>query len=97
VIYECPDGTLALAPPSHIMAEIHKVLEAAPETCEHPVGIMTTEHRDNWAKTREEMMLGVYVCVQVCVCAKAIAMLELRNTRYNLILKSSNRPRVNYP
>ncbi len=62
VIYECPDGTLAVAPPSHVMSEIHKVLDSAPETCEHPVGVLTTDHRDNWIRTREEMMQGLYVC-----------------------------------
>ena len=53
------DGTLAIAPPSYIMKEVHKVLDMAPESCDHPVGILTSEHRENWARTREELHQGV--------------------------------------
>lgn len=58
MIYECPDGTLAAAPPNHIVKELQGIMEAAPSRCEHPVGILTTEHRDNWLKTRQELMKG---------------------------------------
>ena len=58
VIYECPDGTLSIAPPSHIVKQLLSILEVAPDSCEHPVGILTTEHRDSWYKTRQKLMQG---------------------------------------
>ena len=67
VLYECPDGTLALAPPSHIVKELQAIMDSAPDMCEHPVGILTTEHRDSWYRTRQELLKGTH-CVHVCVC-----------------------------
>ena len=61
VIYECPDGMLAMAPPTFILEEVRKILETAPDLCDYPVGVLTSEHRDSWAKTREELLLGVCV------------------------------------
>ena len=61
VFYECPDGTLALAPPTHIVEQLQAIMEAAPSTCEHPVGILTSEHRDCWYKTRQQLMLGTTI------------------------------------
>ena len=58
VIYECPDGTLALSPPDHFIKEIIRILETTPDTCEHPVGILTSEHRDAWCESRKELLLG---------------------------------------
>ncbi len=49
---------LALVPPKHIVKELLGIMQAAPDTCEYPVGVLTTEHRDNWLRTRQELMQG---------------------------------------
>ena len=48
-------------PPTFILEEVRKILETAPDLCDYPVGVLTSEHRDSWAKTREELLLGVCV------------------------------------
>ena len=75
VLYECPDGTLALAPPSHIVKELQAIMDSAPDTCEHPVGILTTEHRDSWYRTRQELLKGMR-CVQSNISTASKAIVE---------------------
>ncbi len=58
IVYQCPDGSLAVAPASHIMSQLHEILKTAPASCEHPVGVLTTEHRDSWTETRQNLLLG---------------------------------------
>jgi hypothetical protein len=58
LIYECPDGTFALAPPNYIVNQLLSIMEAAPDTCEHPVGFLTSEHRDSWYETRKKLIRG---------------------------------------
>lgn len=53
VLYEAPDGGLAVAPPSHIVSQLHSILELAREPNKQPVGILTSEHRDTWYQARE--------------------------------------------
>jgi len=56
VLYESPEGGLAVAPSSHIVRELHRILRAAPDPAEHPVGILTSEHRDTWYQARERLI-----------------------------------------
>ena len=58
VLYECPDGTLAVAPSSHIIEQVHNIIKMSPDPSESPVGILTSDHRDNWAKSRERLIAG---------------------------------------
>ena len=58
VLYECPDGTLAVAPSSHIIEQLHNIIKMSPDPSESPVGALTTEHRDTWAKSRETLIMG---------------------------------------
>ena len=57
-MYECPDATLTSIPPDHLMKELLGILQATPETCEHPVGALTPGRRDDWHNTREKLLLG---------------------------------------
>ena len=61
VLYEVSDGCLAAAPGSHIVEELHRIMRAAPTPSEHPVGILTTEHRDTWYRARERLREGTFV------------------------------------
>ena len=61
VLYEVPGGCLAPAPGSHIVEELHRILRAVPTPAEHPVGILTTEHRDTWYQARERLRKGTYI------------------------------------
>ena len=63
MLYQCPDGSFALAPPTHIVKEVLTILETAPDTCEHPVGVLTAENRDSWYETRKKLLLGEDYCV----------------------------------
>ena len=58
VFYEAPDGTLAVAPGSHIQKELHSILEMAMEKNRYPVGVLTNEHRDTWYQCRERLVKG---------------------------------------
>ena len=65
VLYEAPEGGLAVAPGSHIVEELHRILRAAPTPAEYPVGILTTEHRDTWYQARERLIQGVHQLIYV--------------------------------
>ena len=58
VLYDTSTGELAVAPPTHIVNELHNVLKSVPEPAEYPVGILTTEHRDTWFYARERLLNG---------------------------------------
>ena len=71
VLYEAPNGELAVCPPTHIVHQLHNILKAAPEPAEYPVGILTSEHRDTWFHARERLLKGNKAnisCGFVCVC-----------------------------
>ncbi len=79
MLYETPDGTLAVTPSSHVMSELHHILETAPPTNEYPVGILTNEHRDTWYQARERLRKGT-ACVSIppCVFSRQLS-LRARN------------------
>ena len=58
VLYECPDGTLAVAPSSHIIQQLHNIIKMSSDPADSPVGVLTTEHRDTWTKSRERIIMG---------------------------------------
>jgi hypothetical protein len=69
VLYECPDGTLAMAPSSHIIEQLYNIIKMSSDPSDSPVGILTSDHRDTWAKSRERLVAGqcmvdlTYTCV----------------------------------
>lgn len=65
VLYETTDGVLAVAPPSHVIQELHRILETTPPTNDYPVGALTNEHRETWYHARERLRAGVLMCVFV--------------------------------
>ena len=58
VLYECPDGTLAVVPSSHIIEQLHYIIKMTSDPSKYPVGILTSDHRDSWAKSRERLIAG---------------------------------------
>ena len=60
LFYDAPDGELTVAPPTHIMNELHKILTDTVEACPCPVGVLTTEHRDTWYQARKRLSEGTY-------------------------------------
>ena len=58
ILYESPDGVLSVAPAQHVMEQLKTILSDARDPAPYPVGIMTTEHRDTWAKMRERLASG---------------------------------------
>ena len=36
-------------------------MNSSPSKPQHPVGVLTTEHRDTWYKARERLMKGTYL------------------------------------
>ncbi len=59
LFYDTPDGEIVLAPPSFIMDQIHWILDDAIERPHHPVGVLTTLHRDKWFQARERLLKGI--------------------------------------
>ncbi|XP_074661867.1 carnitine O-palmitoyltransferase 2, mitochondrial-like isoform X2 [Tubulanus polymorphus] len=45
-----------IAPPGDIMANIQYILNDDIGECEHPIGALTSEHRDTWAQLRESLV-----------------------------------------
>lgn len=72
VLYECPDGTMAVSPSSHIIQQLHNIMKMSSDLSECPVGILTSEHRDSWAKSRERLVAGqqkhLHMYISVCIC-----------------------------
>ena len=58
VLYECDDGTLAVAPSSYIIEQLHNIIKMTSDPSSDPVGILTSDHRDTWAKSRERLVKG---------------------------------------
>ena len=58
LMYECPDGTLAAAPSTHIIDELHNIIKLSSDPSEYPVGILTSEQRDTWTESRERLTMG---------------------------------------
>ena len=59
VLYPCPDGTLQIAPWDHLKQQIGDIIGASPHPAQHQVGVLTSEHRDNWYKARQNLLKGV--------------------------------------
>lgn len=60
VLYECPDGTLAMAPSGHIIEQLHRIIKMTPDPSNYPVGILTSDHRDAWTQSRERLLKGEF-------------------------------------
>ena len=58
VLYDAPNGELSVAPASHIMDQLETVMRDSEDPTPFPVGILTSEHRDTWAKMRERLASG---------------------------------------
>ena len=54
-----------MAPSSHIIEQLHNIIKMSPEPSESPVGVLTSDHRDNWAKSRERLIAGHYNIVDL--------------------------------
>ena len=52
------DGSYALVPAQHIEEQLHKIVESSPTKAQHPVGVLTSEHRDTWYNARERLIQG---------------------------------------
>jgi len=61
-----PDGSYTLVPAQHIEEQLHKIVESSPTKAQHPVGVLTSEHRDTWYNARERLLTGT-VCKLVNV------------------------------
>ena len=58
VLCECPDGSLAVVPSSHIIQQLHKIIEMSSNPSQLPIGVLTTLDRDTWARSRERLISG---------------------------------------
>ena len=47
-----------MAPSSHIITELHSIINVSSDPSKYPVGVLTSEHRDTWAKGRERLVMG---------------------------------------
>ncbi|XP_065885479.1 carnitine O-acetyltransferase-like isoform X2 [Dysidea avara] len=56
VLWKLPDGSYTFVPVHHIEKELHQIMNSSPSKPQHPVGVLTTEHRDTWYKARERLM-----------------------------------------
>ena len=54
-----PDGSYTLVPAQHIKEQLHKIVESSPTKAQHPVGVLTSEHRDTWYNARERLIVGI--------------------------------------
>ena len=63
VLYECFDGTLAVAPSSHVVEQLHSIIKMTSDLSTCPVGILTSERRDTWTECRERLLIGILVKV----------------------------------
>ena len=53
-----PDGSYTFVPAQHIEDQLHKIIKGSPTKAQHPVGVLTTEHRDTWYSAREQLITG---------------------------------------
>ncbi|XP_065916864.1 carnitine O-acetyltransferase-like isoform X2 [Dysidea avara] len=56
VLWKLPDGSYTFVPVHHIEKELHQIVNSSPAKPQHPVGVLTTEHRDTWYKAKERLM-----------------------------------------
>lgn len=56
LLYETPNGELAVAPASHVAEQLKKIVMSNLEPNKFPVGLLTTEHRDVWYQARERLI-----------------------------------------
>ena len=68
MLYECPDGTLAVAPSTHIIEQLSCIFKMSSDLSEYPVGILTAEHRDIWAKSRVKLLQGKWKILNRISC-----------------------------
>ena len=47
-----------MAPADHILQQLQHIVEGGASPAPHPVGILTTQHRDTWAEARERLIAG---------------------------------------
>ena len=83
VLYDCGDGTLAVAPSTYIIEQLQNIIKMTSDPSSYPVGILTSDHRDTWTKSRKRLSKGEpkitnssslphvvcrVQCYYVCVC-----------------------------
>ena len=56
-----PDGSYILVPAQHIEEQLHKIVESSPTKAQHPVGVLTSEHRETWYNARERLLTGMHI------------------------------------
>jgi len=61
------DGSYALVPAKHIEEQLHKIMNNSLHKAQHPVGVLTTEHRDTWYKARQRLMAGAQFIYKLSV------------------------------
>ena len=47
-----------MASSAHIIEQLYCIFKMSSDPCEYPVGILTAEHRDIWAKSRVKLLAG---------------------------------------
>ena len=47
-----------MAPADHILQQLQHIVEGGASPSPHPVGILTTQHRDTWTEARERLIAG---------------------------------------
>jgi len=61
VLVPLPDGSYTLVPAQHIEDQLHKIMENSITKAKHPVGVLTSEHRDTWYNARERLLIGMCI------------------------------------
>ena len=67
ILSSLSDGSYVLVPAQHIEEQLHKIVESSPTKPQHPVGVLTTEHRDTWYNARERLVEGMISMLLLCV------------------------------
>ena len=52
-------------PAQYIEEQLHKIVENSPTKAQHPVGVLTSEHRDTWYSARERLIKGMTIILSV--------------------------------
>ena len=58
MFYDTPSGGVAMAPASFLYEQLRWVMEDAKDRNPFPVGLLTTEQRDNCYQARERLRKG---------------------------------------
>jgi len=61
VLVKLPDGSYTFVPVHHIEKELHQIVNSSTSKPQHPVGVLSAEHRDSWYHARERLMKGIYI------------------------------------